>query len=98
MTTGRDTKALTTSIVRSQTLLWSGYKMRRVRAGGTGAPGTMPCNVEVKGQPTEHKTRSGGTRIDPHGPHTVPAPLVVGTHVCAPAWQSPLPAVPAAPV
>ncbi len=61
MTTGRDTKALTTSIVRSQTLLWSGYKMRRLSAG----------IVEVKGQPTEHKTRSGGIRIDPHGPYTV---------------------------
>ena len=61
MTTGRDTKAITTSIARSETLLWSGYKMRRV------APGI----VEVKGQPTEHKTRSGGTRIDPHGPYAV---------------------------
>lgn len=61
MTTGRDTKALTTSIVRSKTLLWSGYKMCV----------TMPGLVEVKGQPTEHKTRSGAVRIDPHGPYTV---------------------------
>ncbi len=61
MTTGRDTKALTTSIVRSQTLLWSGYKMRRVRAG----------IVEVKGEPTQHKMRTGGIRIDTHGPYTV---------------------------
>lgn len=61
MPTGRETKAITTSLMRSQTLLWSGYKMRRLRAG----------IVEVKGQPTEHKMRTGGIRIDTHGPYTV---------------------------
>lgn len=61
MPTGRETKAITTSLMRSQTLLWKGYKMRRVQAN----------IVEVKGEPTVHKTRSGGTRIDTHGPYTV---------------------------
>ncbi|MBB6053313.1 hypothetical protein [Armatimonas rosea] len=71
MPTGRETKAITTSLMRSQTLLWKGYKMRRVQAGV----------VEVKGQPTEHKIRGGGTRIDTHGPYTVDT--IARTCTCA---------------
>ena len=60
--TGRDTKALTTSFARSETLATEGYTFTRV----------SDHIAIAQGQPTTHRKRgTGEIYIDPHGPYTV---------------------------